>query len=142
MATFTASAAQAGAQPKSLRVGLSGVAAAYDATLVSASIGTIFNMVKVPAGAKVLFMSYGTTYTGDATIQIGDSVSGTRYKSVGTLSAGQGMIMASTLNQNYLYSADDTIVMRISLSSATTLGGVFMLNVIWGLDAGSATFLP
>lgn len=137
MATYTASAAQPAVQPKSLRVGLSGMSAAYDATLVSLSIGTVFNMVKVPAGARVLFMSYGTSYTGDATIQIGDSVSGTRYKSVGTLSAGQGMIMASTLNQNYVYSADDTIVIRASLSSATTLGGVFYLNVIYGLDTGN-----
>jgi hypothetical protein len=131
---FTASAAQSDAQPKSLRVGLSGVSAFYDNTLVSLSIGTKFNMIKVPTGARVLFMSYGTTYTGDATIQIGDSVSSTRYKSVGTLSAGQGIIMASTLNQNYTYSADDVIFIQVSLSSATTLGGVFMLNAIWGLD--------
>ena len=134
MATYTASAAQAGAQPKSLRVGLSGVGASYDATTVSLSIGTVFNMVKIPAGAKVLFLSYGTTATGDPVVQIGDSVSATRYKSALTLSAGLGMVVSTTLNQNYTYSADDTIFMRASLSSASTLGGTFMLNVIWGMD--------
>jgi hypothetical protein len=143
MATFTASAAQSDAQPKSLRVGLSGVSAQYDSTGVSLSIGTVFNMLKIPAGARVLFMSYGTT-TGAAspTIQIGDSVNAMRYASANTLSAGQGMVMASTLNQNYSYSADDVIVMRVSLASGSSLGGVFILNAIWGMDAGGAGFLP
>lgn len=137
MATYTASAAQATAPTRGLRVGVTGQSVAFDATGVSLSIGTVFNMVKIPANARVLFLSYGTTYTGDATIQIGDGVSGTRYKSVGTLSAGQGMVVATTLNQNYVYSADDTIVIRASLSSATTLGGTFYLNVIYGLDTGT-----
>jgi len=137
MATYTASAAQPTAPVKALRVGLSGQAVAYDATGVSLSIGTVFNMVKMPANSRVMFLSYGTTYTGDCTVQIGDSISGTRYKSVGTLSAGQGMVVATTLNQNYVYSADDTIVVRVSLSSATTLGGTFYLNVIFGMDTGA-----
>src|SRR5689334_12934476 len=114
MATFTASAAQSDAQPKGLRVGLSGFSAQYDTTGVSLSIGTVFNMLKIPAGARVLFMSYGTTSAAASpTIQIGDSVSGTRYASANTLTAGQGMVMASTLNQNYSYSVDDVIVMRV-----------------------------
>ena len=134
MATYTASAAQAGAQPKSLRVGLTGVSSQYDATTVSLSIATVFNMIKIPKGATVLFMSYANTNTGDGTVQIGDSVSGTRYKSSLTLSAGQGVVVATTANQNYKYSADDTITIRVSLSSATTLGGTFFLNAIWGMD--------
>jgi len=92
-------------------------------------------MVKVPAGARVLFMSYGhTNPTASPTIQIGDSVSGTRYASVVTVSTGQGMIVATTLNQNYKYSADDTIVMRVSLASGTSAGGTFFLNCIYGMD--------
>jgi hypothetical protein len=138
MATYTASAAQPGIQPKGLRVGLTGVSAVYDTTGVSLSIGTVFNMVKVPAGARVLFMSYGTSSpAASPTVQIGDSVSGTRYASALTLSAGQGMVMASTLNQNYTYSTDDTIVMRVSLASGSSAGGLFILNAIWGMDTGS-----
>lgn len=137
MPTFTSSAAHSTVPAKSLRVGLSGQSVLYDNTGVSLSIATVFNMVKVPAGARVLFMSYGTTMTGDATFQIGDSVSGTRYKSVGTFSAGLGMVVATTLNQNYLYSADDTIIVRVSLSSASTLGGSIFLNVIFGMDTGA-----
>jgi hypothetical protein len=133
MATYTASAAQTGAQPKGLRVGLSGVASQYDATGVSLSIASVFNMVKIPAGARVLFMSYGTTNTGDGTVQIGDSVNGTRYKSALTLSAGLATIVTTTFS-NYKYSADDTIILRVSLSSASTLGGTFFLNCIYGMD--------
>lgn len=135
MATYTASAAQPAVQPKSLRVGLSGLAVRYDATTVSLSIGTVLNLMKVAANSRVLFMQYGFTGAGDATWQIGDGVDGTRYKSVGTLSAGLGMVMASTFHA-YVYSADDTIIARASLSSATTLGGEFHLRVAFAMDAG------
>lgn len=136
MPTFTASAAQPGIQPKGLRVGLAGQAVVYDNTTVSLSIGTVMNLLKIPANARVLFMSYGFTGAGDATWQIGDAINGTRYKSVGTLSAGLGMVMANTFSE-YIYSADDTIIARASLSSATTLGGEFHLRVIFGLDTGN-----
>ena len=135
MATFTASAAQPDVQPKGLRVGLTGVQSMYDATLVSLSIGSVYNMVKVPAGARVLYMALGFSGTGDATWQVGDTLNGTRYRSVGTLSAGQGMVLCNAFAP-YQYSADDTIVVRASLSSATTLGGAVLLNVIFGMDTG------
>ena len=138
MATFTASAAQPAVQPKALNVGLSGVSVVYDNTTVSLSIGTVIELVKVPARSRVLFMQYGFTGVGDATWQIGDSVSGTRHKSSGTLSAGMGMVVASTFGyQSYVYSADDKVIARASLSSATTLGGEFHLALILGMDAGS-----
>lgn len=134
MPTYTASAAQPGVVPKSLRVGLSGLAVRYDNTTVSLSINTNLNLMKVAAGSRVLFMQYGFSGTGDGTWQIGDTIDGTRYKSVGTLSAGMGMVMASTFHA-YVYSADDTIVARASLSSATTLGGEFHLRVAFAMDA-------
>lgn len=135
MATFTASAAQVDQQPKGLRVGLSGQSVLFDNTLVSLSIGTVWNMVKVAANSRVLYMTLGFSGTGDATFQVGDSLNGTRYRSVGTLSAGQGMVLCNAFAA-YQYSLDDTIVVRASLSSATTLGGSVLLNVIFGLDAG------
>lgn len=135
MATFTASAAQPGVTPKGLRVGLSGQQALYDNTAVSLSIGTVWNMVKVPAGARVLYMTLGFSGSGDGTFQVGDTLNGTRYRSVGTLSAGQGMVLCNAFAP-YQYSTDDTIVVRASLASASTLGGSVLLNVIFGLDAG------
>jgi hypothetical protein len=136
MANFTASAAADGIQPKALRVGLQGQAVVYDHTTVSLSINTNITMMKVAKNTRVLFMQYGFTGTGDATFQIGDGVNGTRYKSAGTLSAGQGMVMANTFSMGtYVYSADDTIIVRTSLSSATTLGGEFHINAIFAMDA-------
>ena len=136
MANFTASAVAAGVSPKSLRVGLIGQAVAYDHTTVSLSINTNISMMKVAANTRVLYMAYGFTGTGDATFQIGDGVSGTRYKSAGTLSAGMGLVMANTFGVGaYVYSVDDTIIVRASLSSATTLGGEVHLRVIFAMDA-------
>ena len=138
MATFTASAAQPGVQPRALSVGLIGQAVMIDQTTVSLSIGTVLNMCKVAKNSRVLFMSYGFTGIGDATWQIGDTINGTRYKSAGTLSAGLGMVMANTFSE-YVYSADDTIIVRASLSSATTLGGEFHLRAIFQMNDGGAS---
>ncbi len=139
MATYTSSAAQTDVEPKSLRVGLSGLSVKYDATAISISAGTVFSMIKMPKGARVLFMSYGaeSTTAGQYELGIGDSVSATRYRSVATLSSLDGMVMASTFNQNYVYSADDTISMTISVATAASVGGRFYLNVIYGMDTGA-----
>jgi len=136
MANFSASATTAGIQPKGLRVGLIGQAVKYDHTTVSLSINTNIYMMKVASGTRVLYMAYGFSGTGDSTFQIGDSINGTRYKSAGTLSAGLGLVMANTFDIGaYVYSADDTIIVRCSLSSATTLGGEVHLRVIFAMDA-------
>lgn len=137
MANFTASQGHSTVQPKSLRVGLAGTSVVYDHTTVSLSINSNFQMMRVAKGTRCLFMQYGFTGTGDATFQIGDGVSGTRYKSAGTLSAGQGMVVASTFGyQSYVYSADDSIIVRVSLSSATTLGGEVHIAAIFTMDPG------
>lgn len=136
MPTFTASAAQPNITPKALRVGLTGMGIAYDTTGVSLSIGSVFNMVKVAAGQRVLYAAVAFTGTGDGTFQVGDQLNGTRYRSVGTLSAGMGLVLCNAI-ANYVYSADDVIVVRASLSSATTLGGQVVLNVIFGMDTGN-----
>ncbi len=136
MANFSASAATLGAATKGLRVGLIGQAVKYDNTTVSLSINSNFTMMKVAAGTRILYMAYGFTGTGDGTFQIGDGINGTRYKSAGTLSAGMGLVVANTFDIGaYVYSADDTIVVRTSLSSATTLGGEVHLRVIFAMDA-------
>ena len=93
-------------------------------------------MMKVAANTRVIYMAYGFTGTGDGTFQIGDSINGTRYKSAGTLSAGMGLVMANTFGIGaYVYSQDDTIIVRTSLASATTLGGEVHLRVIFAMDA-------
>ena len=136
MANFTASAGHNTSPAKGLRVGLQGQSVKYDHTTVSLSINTNIIMARVAAGTRVLYMQYGFTGGGDATFQIGDSVNGTRYKSAGTLSAGLGMVVASTFDIGaYVYSVDDTIIVRASLSSATTLGGEFHLRTIYAMDA-------
>ena len=137
MATFTASAAQSTTPAKTLRVGLTAVKSVYSFDGFSSSIGTIVNMVKVPAGATVTHLEYFPNVTGEYTLEIGDSVAAQRYRSNATTSAGVGTQRPATLAmQSYKYSADDVIFMKISLASVLTLGGAFYMNVIFSMDAG------
>ena len=133
MATYTATGAQAAVQPKGLRVGLVAVRSVYSQD-VSISINTNINMVKVPAGASVVYMSYGILGVTDATLGIGDGVAAQRFRSMATYSAGLGMLSPTIITAPYTYSADDTIVMRVSLVSAATLAGAYYMNVIFSMD--------
>ena len=135
MATYTANAAQTGVQPKSLKVGLVNVKSTYSHDGVSSSINTNFNMVKVPAHSKVAFMQFWLDISGQYTLQVGDSVNGERYRSTSTYSSGVGTVTPNVVQLAYSYSAEDTIVMRISLASVLTLGGAAHMNVIFSMDS-------
>ena len=135
MATFTASAAHAasGVQPKSLRVGLVAVAATYSFDR-SISIGSVVQMIKVPAGATPLYVSVGNTNAGQATLSVGDGLNNARYKADGTFSSAQGMALLTPAAETYTYSTDDTIDIFISLVSITTAGGALYLRAIYTMD--------
>ena len=135
MATVTASLAQTGVQPKGLRVGLVAVRSVYSADpATSSTIGTTIQMVKVPAGATVVYIQYGTSQPGDHTFSVGDGISNARYKVDSTFTAAQGMVVGTIVAQPYTYSQDDTIDIFISLVSESSLGGGWYLNVIYSMD--------
>ena len=135
MATFTASAAHAdsGVNPKGLRVGLVDVSAVYSFDR-SISIGSVIQMIKVPAGASPLLVQYGNNNAGQATISVGDGLDNARYKADGTFSAAQGLQLSTVLGPKYTYSQDDTIDIFISLVSISTLGGALFLRAIYTMD--------
>jgi hypothetical protein len=135
MATFTASAAHAasGVQPKSLRVGLVDVSAVYS-IVGSLSIGTVVQMIKVPAGAKPIYVMVGNTNAGQASLSVGDGLDEDRYKSNQTVSSGMGMVLALPAAETYTYSQDDTIDIFVSLVSISTLGGALYLRAIYSMD--------
>lgn len=135
MATFTANAAQTGVQPKSLRVGLVNVKGFVSLDGVSTSIGHTFNMVKIPAHAKIVYMDFECAISGEYTLQAGDSVNGERFRSTSTHSTGAGVVRPSTRQMAYSYSADDTLVLKISLASVLTLGGGVHANVVFSMDS-------
>jgi hypothetical protein len=134
MATFTAAAAQAGVQPKSIRYGGVPVKAVYSFDGYSTTIGTTVQMVKVPKGASVVFLQALANVSGEYTLHIGDSVNDQRYRSHSTYSSGVGTITPTLPQLGYTYSADDVISMKISLASVLTLGGAFYMNVIFAMD--------
>lgn len=136
MATVTASEAQAGIQPKGLRVGLVAVTSFYSIS-GSMSVGTTIQMIKVPIGATVVGGFVGNNNAGQATIQVGDGISPGRYYAETTLSSGMGMVAlytGTTPAALYTYSADDTVDVVISRVSISTLGGAVYLTCIFSMD--------
>lgn len=135
MATFTANAAHAGVQPKSLRVGLVNVKSSLSLDGVSTSIGHTFLMCKIPAHSKFAGLSFQCNITGEYTMQAGDSVNGERFRSTATYSAGVGDVTATVRAMQYSYSLDDTLIIKISLASVLTLGGGVFANAIFSMDS-------
>lgn len=135
MATYTAGPAQTGVQPKALRVGLVNVKSSYSHDGVSSSIGTVFNMIKIPAHSKIAYMQFWVNIAGEYTMQAGDSVNGERFRSTATYSAGTGNVTPTVQQLAYSYSADDTLIIRLSLASVLTLGGGVHAQVIFSMDS-------
>lgn len=135
MATFTADKAQTGVQPKALRVGLVNVKSNLSLDGVSTSVGHTFNMVKIPAHSKISALTFWVNVTGEYTMEAGDSVNGQRFRSNSTYSAGAGNVVVNIQQLNYSYSADDTVIIKISLASVLTLGGGVHSNVIFSMDS-------
>lgn len=136
MATVTATEAQAGIQPKTLRVGLTAVTSLYSLT-TSGSVGTTILMVKVPQGATLVGGFVGNTNAGQMTVQVGDGLSAARYYAETTLSSGMGMVPLFgniTPVGPYTYSAEDTVDIVISRVSVSTLGGAVYLTCIFSMD--------
>lgn len=133
MATYTASEAQAGIQPKSLRVGLVAVTSFYSFPS-SISATTTIQMIKVPAGSTPVLIQVANTNAGDSALLVGDGNSTGRYRAAATLSSGQGYVICNLPAIPYTYSLDDTIDILISTASATTLGGAVYLTAIFTMD--------
>ena len=137
MATYTASAAQPGVQPKGLRVGLVAVKGNYT-TVASGVAGDVVQMVKVPKGATPVYVLLtGTPIDGHIIVKVGDGVSAGRYITTGTLSvAGVNALTINTEYVPYTYSTDDTIDLTISVFSisATAIGSIYNLVAIFSMD--------
>ena len=134
MAVFTAGPAQTGVQPKALRAGLVSVRADLSLDGVSSSIGHSFRMVKIPAHSKIVYMQFWANIAGEFTLQAGDSVNDKRFRSPTTYSAGTGNVTPTVQQIAYSYSADDTLILAISLASVLTLGGGVHAQVIFSMD--------
>jgi len=136
MATYTASEAQSGIQPKGLRVGLVAVTSFYSLP-ASGSVGTTVQMVKVPQGATPVMGWVSNNNAGQVTVQVGDGNDTDRFYTETTLSSGMGAVAFysnTTPAALYTYSVDDTIDIVVSRVSISTLGGAFYLTCIFSMD--------
>ena len=134
MATFTAGPAQSGVQPRATRVGLVAVRSDLSLDGVSSSIGHTFRMLKIPAHSKIVYMQFWANISGQFTLEAGDSVDDERFRSNATYSAGSGNVTPTVQQLAYSYSADDTLILKISLASVLTLGGGVHAQVIFSMD--------
>lgn len=136
MATYTASEAQAGIQPKGLRAGLVAVRSYYSFP-ASGSTAMTIQMVKVPANATPVAGWVSNTNAGQLTVQVGDGMSTARYYAETTLSSAMGAVAFysnTTPTLGYTYSTDDTIDVVISRVSISTLGGALYMTTIFSMD--------
>lgn len=136
MATYTATEAQFGIQPKTIRPGLTAVTSEYSLN-ISGSVGMTILMVKVPQGATLVSGFVGCSNAGQLSVQVGDGISNARYYADTTLSSGMGMVALmsnTTPTTAYTYSTDDTIDIIISKVSVSTLGGAVYLRCTFSMD--------
>lgn len=128
--------ATAGTQPKGLRVGLCAVTGTYSvAAGTSLSAGDVIQMVKVPAGATVVYLSL-TGGSGDALVTVGDTVSTSRYVSSVTMGSNSAVLRTLTTNSPpYTYSVDSTIDITVGTVSVGTITGGFNMTAIFSMDA-------
>lgn len=134
MAIFTASAAQAHAIAKSLRVGVVAQTVSFSlGASQTLTAGDVIQMIKVPANARVVFLAASGGF-GDVDFGVGDGLSTNRYLSSITRSTGQGLLMMNQPNVGYTYSVDDTIDIAVTAASVATIAGGFELRVIWTMD--------
>ena len=128
MATLTASAAQAGAQPLACNgFNVRNVQYALSASL---SAGDVIQMCKVPAGAKIC--GGRVAFKGNAntcTIAVGDGGDVDRY--LASVSASATNHWFDTSIQDYSFSAEDTIDIEVGSITAATATGVFELMIMY-----------
>lgn len=133
MATITATKAQAGVQPKGLRVGLVAVATTYSLA-ASLSVGDVIQMIKVPAGATPVYVGVSSG-SGACVVGVGDGISASRYINMLSNSVGQLMTPINTVFVPYTYSTDDTIDITVSLVSTGVATGGFNMVAIFSMDS-------
>lgn len=137
MATRQSAKVAAGVSPKGLRVGLAAVSATYSVGAgLSLSAGDVIEMVKVPAGASVVYLAVSGG-SGDALCGVGDGGDSNRYIAHGTMASASSVVRTITLhasNTPYVYSVDDTIDIDVSTVSVGTITGGFHLTAIFSMD--------
>jgi len=137
MATRTAAAAQATAIPKSLRYGTVAVTSTFSIPAgQSISITDVIQMIRVPAGATVVFLGVTSTYV-QAAIEVGDGLLTNRYIPVQSTSAAHAAhtFVAGSTNIPYTYSTDDTLDILATLVSVSSVAGAFYMTAIYTLDS-------
>lgn len=132
MATITATAAQAGVQPKAT-FGANAISVRYDLT-ASLSAGDVIQLAKVPEGAKAVVgnVTFSLTSANTTTLQVGDGGSATRY--LGSTSASANTVNNFTAGFGYSYSAADTIDITVAAVTSATATGAIKLNMVYVLQ--------
>ena len=137
MTTRTASAAQAHAVAKGIRVGTWCVTSTFSmGTGQSCSAGDVIQMIKVPANATLQYLATRFNYL-DASCSVGDGLDADRYNATATRTVAQGWFNITTGTVPYTYTADDTIDITADLVSITTTVGGFIMTAIFSMDPGN-----
>lgn len=131
MATLKATRALAGVPARTLHAGAIVETSRYTAS-ATVSNGDVVQMVKVPAGARVVDLTYGCSVAG--TVAIGDGLDTNRYRATASIAVSTVLSGVSAIaGLNYEYTADDTIDVHLAAKFATTVP-VIDLHVTYVVD--------
>ena len=132
MATLTGDKAAAAVATRSIETGVVVEQASYT-TSATLSAGDAIQMVKVPAGARVVDVKTTTNSAAGIAIAVGDGLDENRY--VVTASVSALSVLSGNANwSNYEYTADDTIDITYDASMTATTTLTFNLQVMYTLD--------
>lgn len=132
MATFTASAAQAG-QPAVYAINRDTTRIVKYTTTVASSAGDVYQMFRVPVGAVVTRVAVSVlSHDGVLTMNIGDGNDVSRYGASVVLS-GTAIVQTALPARGfgYAYTAEDTIDLKVGAVSAPSANGVLTLAVTY-----------
>lgn len=102
-------------------------------------VNDIVQMVKVPKGAKIIDVILGTddldTATGN-TLSVGDGTTADRFITASTVSQAGGIVRMSNIGgMGYVYTADDTIDIKVIAVGTSATSGTMVLTVLYEVGA-------
>lgn len=136
MPTYTANACASTVQPRTGIEVLSVTATHTVATGLAAA--DIVQLVQVPSGACIqeIIVSCSGSLGATLTAEFGDGGDTDRFIASGTFGQGAGSLakLTAITGNGYVYTADDTIDMKVNTAATPTTGVVITTTVIYSMQ--------
>jgi len=137
MATYTSNACASTVQPRA-DIGIQSVTGTHTVS-VALVANDIVQLVQVPVGACIqeIVVSCSGSLGSTLTAEFGDGSDTDRFIASGTFGQGAGSLakLTAITGNGYVYTANDTIDMKVNSAAAGTTGVVITTTVIYSLQS-------